>query len=83
MGRPLTAPEAYAEGLVLTAKGVADPNTKKRKSARQGLHQISARDGSLWSRPAVAASYREGLMYDSPSVKRRAHLVLGITLDYR
>ena len=52
MGRPLTAPEAYAKGLVLTAKGVADPKAKGRKSARQGWHQISARDGSRMAETA-------------------------------
>jgi len=36
MGRPLTAPAAYAEGLVLTEDGVADPYKKKRMSAPQG-----------------------------------------------
>jgi len=54
MGRPLTAPAAHAKGLVLTAKGVADPRTKKReKSARQGWHQISARDGSRLAETAT------------------------------
>ena len=49
-GRPLSAPEAHAKGLVLTANGVADPKQEKGKSARRGWDQISARDGSLRSR---------------------------------
>jgi len=37
MGRPLTAPVAHAKGLVLTAKGVADPKTRKEKVSPRGL----------------------------------------------
>ncbi|AXX98078.1 hypothetical protein BAR1_09115 [Profundibacter amoris] len=35
------APKAHAKGLVLTEDGGADPNQKRRSSARLGWHQIT------------------------------------------
>lgn len=36
-GKPLAAPEAHAEGLVLTANGVADPKQDEGKVSPNGL----------------------------------------------
>lgn len=54
MGRPLAAPAAHAEGLVLTEDGAAGPlnKKKKRQPAGAGLRK-RARDGSRLAETAT------------------------------
>jgi len=62
MGRPLTAPAADAEGLVLTEDGAAGPKQKKERQplragrwcARDGSRRAETATGGLGSRqPAL------------------------------
>ena len=62
MGRPLTAPEAQAKGLVLTEDGVADPQKKEEElSAPKGWHCSKNAQGmeAEWPRLPIRLGSRQ------------------------
>jgi len=68
MGKPLAAPEAQAQGLVLMGDGVADPSLKRKRFSPSGLASAIAQGmEAAWPRLP-----RAGSVHDSP-IRTDAH----------